>query len=140
MIRTYSEFKKLRTFKERYNYLRLRGKVGESTFGFDRYINQKFYTSPRWRDARDRVIVRDNGCDLGCTGMELYDRIIIHHMNPITLEDIENDIDELYDPEYLVCTSDRTHEAIHIVMSHYFLKSQLLEERMTPRHGSRKSK
>ena len=113
MIRTYSEFKKLRTFKERYNYLRLRGKVGESTFGFDRYINQKFYTSPRWRDARDRVIVRDNGCDLGCTGMELYDRIIIHHMNPITLEDIENDIDELYDPEYLVCTSDRTHEAIH---------------------------
>lgn len=113
MIRTYSEFKKLRTFKDRYNYLRLRGKVGESTFGFDRYINQKFYTSPRWRDARDRVIVRDNGCDLGCTGMELYDRIIIHHMNPITLEDIENDIDELYDPEYLVCTSDRTHEAIH---------------------------
>lgn len=113
MIRSYSEFKKLRTFKERYNYLRLRGKVGESTFGFDRYINQKFYTSPRWRDARDRVIVRDNGCDLGCTGMELYDRIIIHHMNPITLEDIENDIDELYDPEYLVCTSDRTHEAIH---------------------------
>ena len=128
MIRTYSEFKKLRTFKERYNYLRLRGKVGESTFGFDRYINQKFYTSPRWRDARDRVIVRDNGCDLGCTGMELYDRIIIHHMNPITLEDIENDIDELYDPEYLVCTSDRTHEAIH-----YSDESLLPEEPITRR-------
>ena len=130
MIRTYSEFKKLRTFKERYNYLRLRGKVGESTFGFDRYINQKFYTSPRWRDARDRVIVRDNGCDLGCTGMELYDRIIIHHMNPITLEDIENDIDELYDPEYLVCTSDRTHEAIH-----YSDESLLPQEPITRRRN-----
>jgi hypothetical protein len=113
MIRTYSEFKKLRTFKDRYYYLRLKGKVGVSTFGFDRYINQKLYTSPRWKDARATVIVRDNGCDLGCTGMELHDRIIVHHMNPITLEDIENDIDELYDPEYLVCTSHRTHEAIH---------------------------
>lgn len=113
MIRTYSEFKKLKTFKERYNYLRLRGKVGESTFGFDRYINQRFYRSTRWKDARDSVIVRDGGCDLGCTGMELHDRIIIHHMNAITMEDIENDIDELYDPEYLVCTSSRTHEAIH---------------------------
>ena len=113
MIRTYSEFKKLKTFKERYQYLRLRGKVGTSTFGFDRYINQKLYASSRWKDARDTVIVRDNGCDLGCTGMELHDRIIVHHVNPITLEDIENDIDELYDPEYLVCTSHRTHEAIH---------------------------
>lgn len=130
MIRTYSEFKKLKTFKERYNYLRLRGKVGESTFGFDRYINQSFYRSPRWREARDSVIVRDGGCDLGCTGMELHDMIIIHHMNAITLEDIENDIDELYDPEYLVCTSDRTHRAIH-----YSDESLLPKELVTRRRN-----
>lgn len=112
-IRTYSELSKLKTFEERYQYLKLTGKVGESTFGFDRYLNQMLYNSPRWRRTRDKVIVRDNGCDLGVEGYEINDKIIVHHMNPITVEDIEEDRDWIYDLNFLISSSDRTHKAIH---------------------------
>lgn len=113
MIRTYTELKRLQTFKSRYDYLKLKGEVGESTFGFDRYINQMLYRSRRWRSVRDEVIIRDLGCDLGIEGYDIYDKIIIHHMNPITMEDIELDADYIYDPEFLIATSHRTHLAIH---------------------------
>lgn len=112
-IRTYSELSRLPTFEERYEYLQLRGMVGKSTFGFDRYLNQIFYRSQKWKSARDFVIIRDNGCDLGVEGHEIYGRILIHHMNPITIEDIENESDFLIDPEYLICTIHNTHNAIH---------------------------
>lgn len=112
-MRTYKELLRLETFEERFEYLRLRGRVGESTFGHDRYINQLLYRSTRWRKVRDQVIVRDNACDLAHPGFELRELIIIHHMNPITLEDIEMDRDHIYDLRYLVCASDNTHKAIH---------------------------
>ena len=111
--RTYTELSRLPTFEERYRYLRLTGQVGKETFGFDRYLNQNFYRSQRWKRIRDEVILRDNGCDLGVEGYEIYGRIIIHHMNPITLEDIERESVYLLDPEFLICTVHRTHNAIH---------------------------
>lgn len=113
MRRTYRELSKLKTFEERYRYLNLIGKVGETTFGFDRYLNQMLYTSDRWRKARQLVIIRDNGCDLGIEDYQINDKVIIHHMNPITIEDIENDNPDIFNPEYLICVSDRTHKAIH---------------------------
>lgn len=113
MIRTYSELIGIESFLDRYFYLKLHGKVGEETFGLDRYVNQQLYKSRRWRNVRSQVIIRDNGCDLGVDGHELDNYIVIHHMNPITLEDIEYDRDEIYDPEYLICCSSRTHQAIH---------------------------
>lgn len=112
-IRTYSELITLSTFEERYQYLRLGGKVGEETFGFDRYINQIFYKSKEWLSIRDHVITRDNGCDLGIEDREIYGRILIHHMNPITKEDILNRSEYLLNPEYLICTVKNTHDAIH---------------------------
>ena len=112
-IRTYSELINFPTFEERYRYLRLSGRVGEETFGFDRYINQIFYRSKEWKEIRDHVIVRDNGCDLGIPGREIYGKILIHHMNPITQEDILNRSDLLLNPEYLICTVKNTHDAIH---------------------------
>lgn len=112
-IKTYSELITLPTFEERYRYLRLGGRVGEETFGFDRYINQAFYTSDEWRVIRDYVIVRDNGCDLGVEGREICGRILIHHMNPIRLDDIVNRTRYLLDPEYLITTVKSTHDAIH---------------------------
>lgn len=112
-IRTYSELSKLTTFKERFNYLRLNGFVGKETFGFDRYLNQVFYKSAKWRSVRDFVIVRDNGCDLGIEGREIYGKIIIHHMNPITVQDIERESEFLLDPEFLISTVHETHNAIH---------------------------
>lgn len=113
-IRSYSELSKLKTFDERFEYLRLDGRVGEDTFGFDRIFNQRFYTSPEWRSVRHKVIVRDNGCDLGAEGHDIYgQRIIIHHMNPISLEDLENHSDILLNPEYLITTIHNTHNAIH---------------------------
>lgn len=113
-IRTYSELIKLPTFEERYRYLRLNGRVGADTFGFDRYINQVLYQrDPRWKSARDKVIIRDNGCDLGIDGREIYGRIFVHHMNPITIEDIENESEFLFNPEYLITTMHSTHNAIH---------------------------
>ena len=113
MIRTYSDLRNYKTFIERYRYLKLVGVVGADTFGTDRYINQMLYKSYRWRKIRNEVIIRDNGCDLGVDGYDIYDKIIIHHMNPLTIEDIEEEKDEIFDPEFLISTSFRTHNAIH---------------------------
>lgn len=112
-IRTYSELIKLPTFEERFQYLKLNGAVGKDTFGFDRYLNQIFYKSQKWLSVRDQVIIRDNGCDLGIEGYEIHGRILIHHMNPITLRDLEIESDFLLDPEYLISTVHNTHNAIH---------------------------
>lgn len=113
-IKTYSELITLPTFEERYRYLRLSGSVGKETFGFDRYLNQLFYQrSKLWKRIRDEVIIRDNGCDLGIDGRDVYGRIIIHHMNPITMDDLINESDFLTNPEFLICTSHATHMAIH---------------------------
>ena len=112
-IRTYSELILLPTFEERFEYLRLDGKVGEDTFGFDRYLNQLFYQSQEWKKIRDYVIVRDNACDLGVEGYDIYSKVLIHHMNPITARDIEKRTDLLLDPEYLISTTHNTHNAIH---------------------------
>ena len=112
-IRTYSELSKLSTFEDRYQYLRLDGVVGKQTFGFDRYLNQVFYKSERWRQARNFVIIRDNGCDLGIEGHEINGRILVHHMNPLTIDDILGESDYLLDPEFLISTIHNTHNAIH---------------------------
>lgn len=112
-IKTYSELIKFNTFEDRYRYLKLDGKVGVDTFGFDRYLNQIFYRSGKWKSIRDEVIIRDNGCDLGIDGREIHGRIIIHHMNPITIEDIEKESEYLIDPEFLITTVLNTHNAIH---------------------------
>ena len=112
-IRTYSELIQLPTFEERFDYLRLDGVVGKDTFGFDRYLNQQFYRSSEWKRIRNQVIVRDNGCDLGIDEYEIHGRILIHHMNPISIEDLQHVSDLLMNPEYLICVSHRTHNAIH---------------------------
>ena len=112
-IRTYSELITIPTFKERFEYLKLNGKVGEETFGFDRYLNQSFYKSPEWRSARDYVIIRDLGCDLAMEGHEIFGKIIVHHMNPISTHDIINRTEYLLNPEYLISTIKNTHDAIH---------------------------
>ena len=112
-IRTYSELILLPTFEERFEYLRLDGKVGEDTFGFDRYLNQLFYRSQEWKKIRDYVIIRDNACDLGVEGYDIYSKVLIHHTNPITARDIEKRTDLLLDPEYLISTTHNTHNAIH---------------------------
>lgn len=112
-IRTYRELRRLETFEERFRYLSLRGEVGQSTFGFDRWINQQFYTSSQWRQIRNHLIARDNACDLGIEGYEIYDRIIIHHMNPMTVEDIVDGDESILDPEFLITTRHLTHNAIH---------------------------
>jgi hypothetical protein len=123
MIRTYSELSSIYTFEERFRYLALRGSVGEATFGFDRWINQEFYRSRQWRDLRHHVIARDNGCDLGIDGFEIHSGLYIHHMNPLRVEDIVHMDDSILDPEYLISTSHRTHNAIHYG-----------DERQLPRH------
>lgn len=111
--KTYSELSRLYTFEDRFEYLRLRGYVGEATFGFDRWINQGFYQSTEWKRARNQVITRDNGCDLGVPGYEIYDKIIIHHITPMSASDIENNEPWILDPEFLICVSHDTHNAIH---------------------------
>ena len=113
MIRTYSELIMLPSFIERYRYLRIAGTVGKETFGFDRYLNQIFYKSDEWLEIRDYVIDRDNGCDLGVDGFDIEGRILIHHMNPISKEDILRRSKFLLDPEYLITTVKNTHDAIH---------------------------
>ena len=127
-IRTYSELILLPTFEERYEYLRLNGRVGEETFGFDRWLNQTFYKSEEWLSMRDKIIVRDNGCDLGISGRDIYSRILIHHMNPITKEDILRRSDILLNPEYLICVTPNTHRAIHYGNSNLLIKD-LIERR-----------
>ena len=111
--RRYSELKGLQTFQERFEYLKLKGAVGEDTFGFDRYLNQMFYNNPNWQRVRDIVIIRDNGCDLGVPEHEIFGKIYIHHMNPITQTDILERNPDIMDPEFLICVSHRTHNAIH---------------------------
>lgn len=113
MIKTYSELRRLNTFEERFDYLAIGGVVGRSTFGFDRYLNQSFYTSPEWKAARRHIILRDEGCDLGILGYEIHSRLLIHHMNPITKEQVLDRDEDLFDPRYLITTTHRTHNAIH---------------------------
>ena len=111
--RSYSELVRLDTFEERYHYLELRGVLGEQTFGFDRWINQRFYRSQEWKSARNQVIIRDNGCDLGIPGYEIYSGLLVHHMNPLSFEDLEHGEDWIIDPNFLITTSLQTHNAIH---------------------------
>ena len=113
IVKSYSELIELPTFIERYRYLKLGGRVGEETFGFDRWLNQKLYKDPEWLRTRDKVIIRDNGCDLGMEGHEIYGKILVHHINPIPKEDILRRDPCLFDPENLICTIKNTHDAIH---------------------------
>jgi hypothetical protein len=112
-IRTYSELREIETFEERYHYLRLGGILGIRTFGFDRWVNQGFYKSYEWKRAREIVIIRDNGCDLGIEGYEIYSGLLVHHMNPMSVKDIEQGEDLIIDPKFLITTSLQTHNAIH---------------------------
>lgn len=112
-IRTYSELKHFRTFEERYDYLKLNGILGQATFGFDRWINQRFYKSREWISVRDQVIIRDNGCDLGIPGFEIVSGLIVHHMNPMTSDDIKHSEEWIIDPNFLITASLQTHNAIH---------------------------
>lgn len=127
MIRRYSELARLKTFKERYEYLRLGGLIGESTFGFERFLNQALYTSQRWKQVRNQIIVRDNGCDLGIEGRDIYDKIIIHHINPLVREQMRDPDESIFDPEFLICVSHQTHNAIH------FGDENLLQKDYVPR-------
>lgn len=113
ITRTYRELRRIDGFVERFHYLSLAGSVGTSTFGFDRYLNQRFYTSREWKQLRDEVIVRDNGCDLGVEGFEIHDRVLIHHMNPINVDDVISSAHSLLNPDNLITTTHRTHNAIH---------------------------
>ncbi len=113
IIKTYSELITLNTFEERFEYLRLDGSVGIQTFGFDRYLNQLLYNSPEWKRCRRDIILRDNGCDLALEGYEIYGRILIHHINPIAIDDITNRSPIIFDPENLISTTHNTHNAIH---------------------------
>lgn len=113
MIRSYTELSRLQTFDERFDYLALEGSVGVDTFGHDRYLNQKFYRSTEWKRTRDEVIVRDYGCDLGIPGHEIHHGILVHHMNPMMIDDILHRRDWILDPEYLITTNHNTHNAIH---------------------------
>jgi len=128
--RTYTELSSLETFEERYRYLELRGILGQETFGFDRWVNQRFYKSYEWENVRDYIINRDNGCDLGVPGYEIYSGLIVHHMNPISLDEVKHGDDSLIDPEFLITTSLRTHNAIH-----YGDESLIPREPITRRRG-----
>lgn len=127
LIRTYSELMELDTFLERYEYLALRSVVGRATFGFDRWMNQQFYTSRQWRSLRDKIIVRDESCDLAVEGHEIHSRLIIHHMNPLTEDDVAHGTRNALDPEFLICTQHDTHNAIH------FGDASLLPQTYIPR-------
>lgn len=113
LIRCYKELIRLKAFEERYEYLRLGGIVGESTFGFDRWLNQLLYSSSEWNKIRNKIIIRDNGCDLGVEGYDVHNRIIVHHMNPLIIEDVRNVSPDIFNEEYLISCSQRTHNAIH---------------------------
>jgi hypothetical protein len=111
--KTYSNLKRIETFEDKFEYLKLGGSVGHSTFGFDRYINQTFYQSFQWKSVRDYVIIRDKGCDLGVEGYEIHSKLLVHHMTPLTMEDITSGSEWITDPEYLITTTHNTHNAIH---------------------------
>ena len=112
-IRTYSELITIPTFEERCEYLQLKGSVGKDTFGYDRYLNQVLYRSPEWKRLRNQIIIRDGGCDLACDGYDIYGKVLIHHLNPITVEDVLARSRKVFDPDSLVCVSHSTHNAIH---------------------------
>lgn len=113
IIRRVSQLLRYDSFEDRYEYLKLNGVVGADTFGFDRHINQKFYRSTEWRRARELVMIRDNGCDLGVPGYEIQSEVVVHHLNPMTADDIIHGEDWIFDPEYLITTTPETHNAIH---------------------------
>lgn len=125
MIRSYSELKKLNTLKDRFRYLSLDGKVGIETFGFDRYLNQKFYNSYEWRKLRDEILIRDDGCEMGLKGYPISGRILVHHMNPLKEKDIVDLTDYVMNPDYLICVSHDLHNAIHYgdeeILKRYFV-------------------
>ena len=129
MIRTYSELIKYDSFEDRFRYLKLDGLVGEETFGYDRYINQIFYNSDEWKRTRRDIIVRDNGCDLGVVGFDIYSKILIHHMNPINVNDIIERSDYIMNPEYLICVTFETHNAIHFGDESILTNQQIIERR-----------
>lgn len=110
---TFDELVRIPTFEGRFDYLSLEGQVGESTFGFDRWMNQRFYRSAEWRQIREYVIARDLGCDLAFEGHDIHDRVIIHHMNPMSARDITHSNEDILDPKFLITTTHRTHNAIH---------------------------
>lgn len=112
-IKTYSELITIPTFEERFEYLQLKGSVGKDTFGYDRYLNQVLYRSPEWKRLRNQIIIRDGGCDLACDGYDIYNKVLIHHLNPITVEDVLTRSRKVFDPDNLVCVSHSTHNAIH---------------------------
>ena len=112
-IRTYSELITIPTFEERFEYLQLKGSVGKDTFGYDRYLNQVLYRSPEWKRLRNQIIIRDGGCDLACDGYDIYGKVLIHHLNPITVEDVLTRSRKVFDLDNLFCVSHSTHNAIH---------------------------
>lgn len=126
-IKTYTELLQRSSFEDRYDYLALKGSVGMSTFGYDRWLNQRFYTSSQWKSLRSYVIVRDEGCDLAVPGFEIHERVYIHHMNPMTVEDLTHGNEDVLDPEFLITTTHRTHNAIH------YGDKNLLPKQYTPR-------
>lgn len=128
-IKTYSELIRIESFEDRFEYLKLCGSVGEATFGFDRYLNQIFYRSQKWKSVRDYVIIRDNGCDLGVPGYEIHGKILVHHMNPISIKDIENESDFLMDPEYMISTALITHNAIHYGDSSLLISAPIMRSK-----------
>lgn len=129
LIRTYSELMQLKTFEERFEYLSLKGKVFEETFGFDRYLNQIFYRSPEWQRLRRDIIIRDDACDLGISDRHVPKKVIVHHMNPISLKDINDRESYILNPEYLICTSLNTHNAIHYGDMGLLIPSKEIERR-----------
>ena len=129
IVRSYSELRKLHTFQERFQYLKLRGGVGTATFGFDRWMNQQFYTSAQWRHIRYHVIARDNSCDLGIEGYDIHDRLYIHHMNPLTVEDLKQGEEHMIDPEFLITTTHITHNAIHYGDERQLQSRQVVDRR-----------
>lgn len=129
MIKTYSELIMFSTFDERFKYLMLNGQVGKETFGWDRWINQDFYRSKEWKQVRDFVIVRDNGCDLGIPDRKLSSGIFVHHINPISIDDIENSTRYLLDPEFLITVSKETHDALHYGNEDILKRYQLIERK-----------
>ena len=129
IIRTYNELMLLPTFEERFEYLKLSGRVGKETFGFDRWLNPKFYRYAEWKHLRDQVIIRDNGCDLGVEGREIYGKILIHHMNPITKKDILDRTDLLLNPMYLISVTKQTHDAIHYSDDSILMKDPIVRSR-----------
>ena len=122
-VRTFSEMRRFDSFEDRFKYLKLDGSVGVATFGFDRYINQKFYRSREWKQLRDVVILRDNGCDLGVDGYEIHERVLIHHMNPMTSSDLIHGSDDILNPEFLITVTHATHNAIHYGDESLFIKT-----------------